>query len=167
LTGRTRRVAVLAGNPAFGAILCRSLEDAGFNALNFSQVGPLTTFLRISTVDTLILDAELPGPSVIDIAKALRSHQRLASPLFEIVTLTRTRAEFHRPFYDAGIDLVLEKPLTPARLIASLNERLELDHAIAANDGRRRTDHVKPRSWTAALRPRERLNNVIELFSPR
>ena len=122
---RTRAVAMLAGNPAFAEILCRTLEeDGGYRVATFSSLEPLTTFLRISPVDVVILDTDLPGAPAIDIARGLRNHMRLASGAFEIVALTKATEPFHRPLLAAGIDAVLTKPVVPAQLLACIDTLL-------------------------------------------
>lgn len=116
MTSRTRSIAMLAANPAFAAILGRSLEEeGGHQVASFTGIEALTTFLRISPVDLVVLDTDMPGAPAIDIAKGLRSHARLASTEFAIIALTHTPEPFHKPLLAAGIDAVLVKPVVTGR----------------------------------------------------
>ena len=117
----TRSIAMLAANPAFAAILGRALEQDGHRVMQFSGIETLTTFLRISPVDVVILDTDVPGAPATDIARGLRGHMRLASAAFDLVALTRAAGAFHAPLVASGIDMVLNKPISPAQLLARVN----------------------------------------------
>lgn len=156
-------IAVLTANPALTALLAAGLEEQSFRVPRFESAMALLTFLRVSPVDVVVLDGEMGGPSAIELARTLRRHPRLASPLFEIVALTRTRAEFQRPFRLAGIDLVLDKPIHPSRLAAELRAHLAETRAPARH-GRRRPDLRRQRLVRLPLRPRQRHDNVVDLF---
>lgn len=162
MTSHTKAVAMLAANPAFAAILCRSLEqDGGYRVASFSSVEMLTTFLRISPVDVVVLDTDLPGAPAIDIARGLRSHMKLASSAFEIVALTRAAVAFHKPLLAAGIDAVLEKPVTPGQLLDCVDGLMEVERAVAVQQQPTMT-------MVRAFEPRpvmaQRVGNVIPLF---
>ena len=130
-TSHGKAVAILAANPAFAAILSRALEqDGGYRVTSFSSVEMLTTFLRISPVDVVVLDTDLPGAPAIDIARGLRNHLKLATSAFEIVALTRAAAAFHKPLLAAGIDAVLEKPVTPQQLLSCIDGLTEVQRAV-------------------------------------
>lgn len=162
-TPTSRAVAILAANPAFAAILSRTLEaDGGYRVASFSSVEQLTTFLRTSPVDVVVLDTDLPGAPAIDIARGLRSHMRLASNAFEIVALTRAAVAFHRPLLAAGIDAVLEKPVTPQQLLGCIDGLLEVDRAVAV--GVQHPALTMVRAFEPRLVPAERIGNVIPLF---
>ena len=67
---RTPTIAMLAANPAFAAILSRTLEeDGGYTVASFTSVEQLTGFLRTSPADVVVLDTDTPGyrPSQEDI----------------------------------------------------------------------------------------------------
>lgn len=162
MTSQSKAVAILAANPAFAAILCRSLEqDGGYRVASFSSVEMLTTFLRISPVDVVVLDTDLPGAPAIDIARGLRGHIKLASSAFEIVALTRAAVAFHKPLLAAGIDAVLEKPVTPMQLLACIDGLVQVERAVAVQQHQTMT-------MVRAFEPRpvqaERVGNVIPLF---
>lgn len=158
----SKAVAMLAANPAFAAILCKALEQqGGYRVASFTSVEMLTTFLRISPVDVVVLDTELPGAPAIDIARGLRQHVKLASSAFGILALTRAAAAFHKPLLAAGIDAVLEKPVTPAQLIDSIDKlsRVERHGPV------RYVPTERPSAGrTFGVVPFPRAGNVIPLF---
>lgn len=152
---RTPTIAMLAANPAFAAILSRTLEeDGGYTVASFTSVEQLTGFLRTSPADVVVLDTDTPGAPAIDIARGLRRHVRLAKPDFAIVAITRAAPAFHAPLKTAGIDAVLQKPIVPAQLLAEMARLAPIPK--------------KPAAPTRAFRPLplklERVGNVIPLF---
>lgn len=158
MTSRTRSIAMLAANPAFAAILGRSLEqEGGHQVASFAGIEALTTFLRISPVDLVVLDTDLPGAPAIDIARGLRTHLRLASTEFSIVALTRTPEPFHKPLLAAGIDAVLVKPVVPVDLIACVDSLFAPRRAVAM------AQQASARPLVHAAAP-ARIGNVIPLF---
>lgn len=164
-TSNSTAVAILAANPAFAAILSRALEqDGGYRVASFSSVEQLTTFLRISPVDVVVLDTDLPGAPAIDIARGLRSHLKLASSAFEIVALTRAAVAFHRPLLAAGIDAVLEKPVTPQQLLACIDGLVEIERAVAVQHQAVTQPVTMVRAFEPRPVPAERVGNVIPLF---
>ena len=151
----------MAANPAFAAILSRSLEqDGGYRVVTFPGADLLTTFLRISPVDVVVLDSDTPGAPLVDLARGLRSNLKLASGAFEIVALTRTAPAFHKPLLAAGIDAVLEKPVTPQQLLECIDGLVEVERAVAVQH--------QAMTMVRAFAPRpgraERVGNVIPLF---
>jgi DNA-binding response OmpR family regulator len=152
-------VAMLAANPALAGILARALEsDGGHKVATFEGIEALTTYLRITPVDLVVLDTELPGAPAIDIARGLRANLRLASDDFAIVALTQTPPPFHRPLLAAGIDDVLQKPVSPARLLAAVDTLCAPQREVAVANGSNvpvfAGHHVAP----------VRTGNVIPLF---
>ena len=159
MPSRPLSVAMLAANPALAGILARALEiDGGHKVATFEGIEALTTYLRITPVDLVVLDTELPGAPAIDIARGLRSHVRLASDDFAIVALTQTPAPFHRPLLAAGIDEVLQKPVTPGRLLAVVDALCMPAREVAVGNGP--MVQVFEGSGSAPVRS----GNVIPLF---
>jgi DNA-binding response OmpR family regulator len=133
---RPLSVAMLAANPALAGILARALEtDGGHKVATFEGIEALTTYLRLTPVDIVVLDTELPGAPAIDIARGLRAHLKLASDDFSIIALTQTPAPFHRPLLVAGIDAVLQKPVSPARLLATVDSLTTPEREVAMANG--------------------------------
>jgi DNA-binding response OmpR family regulator len=159
MPSRALSIALLAANPALAGILARALEiDGGHKVATFEGIEALTTYLRIAPVDVVVLDAELPGAPAIDIARGLRAHVKLASDDFEIVVLTQTPIAFHRPLLAAGIDEVLQKPVTPARLLAVIDGLCQPEREVAVGNG-----PMVP-VFTGHHAQPARTGNVIQLF---
>ena len=159
MTPRSLSIALLAANPALAGILARALEvDGGHKVATFQGIEALTTYLRIAPVDLVVLDTELPGAPAIDIARGLRSHLKLASDDFVIVALTQTPAPFHRPLLAAGIDEVLQKPVSPARLLAVAADLCADEREMAVANGPMVT------VFEGASATPVRSGNVIPLF---
>ena len=159
MPSRALSIAMLVANPALAGILARSLmEDGGHKAATFAGIEALTTYLRLTPVDLVLLDTELPGAPAIDIARGLRSHLRLACDDFAILTLTQTPAPFHRPLLAAGIDRVLAKPVTPGRLLLAVEELCAPQREAAVGNG------PVLKQFGGAPAPQLRVGNVIPLF---
>jgi len=136
MPSRPMSVAMLAANPALAGILARALEsDGGHKVATFEGIEALTTYLRLTPVDVVVLDTELPGAPAIDLARGLRAHLKLASDDFSIIALTQTPAPFHRPLLAAGIDEVLQKPVNPSRLLAVVDMLCTPERDVAVANG--------------------------------
>lgn len=157
MTSRVHSVAILAANKAFTSILSDVLQaERGYRVPCFSEAAALTTFLVISPVDVVVLDADAEGGR--DLAQQLRRHPRLANPFVQIVALTRANPAFHRPLLTAGADLVLQKPVAPARLLAAIDGLLIGEQRSVVN-------------WAGFALPASsapagsfRTDNVVQLF---
>ena len=159
MTSRPLSIALLAANPALSGILARALEvDGGHKVATFEGIEALTTYMRLAPVDLVVLDTEFPGAPAIDIARGLRSHLRLASDDFAIVALTQTPAPFHRPLLAAGIDDVLQKPVSPSRLLAVAADLCEPEREVAVSNG------PMMKVFDGAAAGPVRVGNVIPLF---
>jgi CheY-like chemotaxis protein len=158
MPSRALSIALLAANPALAGILARALTvDGGHRVATFAGIEALITHLRLTPVDVVLLDTELPGAPAIDIARGLRGHLKLASDDFAIVALTQTPAPFHRPLLAAGIDRVLSKPISPARLLLALEELCVPERDVAVSNG-----PMLP--VFTGVTPQVRVGNVIPLF---
>ncbi len=159
MPSRALSIALLAANPALAGILARALElDGGHKVATFEGVEALTTYLRVAPVDVVVLDTELPGAPAIDIARGLRSHVKLASDDFAIVALTQTPAPFHRPLLAAGIDEVLQKPVTPSRLLTAVAGLCQPEREVAVGNG------PMVQVFSGHHAAPTRIGNVIPLF---
>jgi CheY-like chemotaxis protein len=159
MPSRPLSIALLAANPALAGILARALEiDGGHKVATFEGIEALTTYLRIAPVDLVVLDTELPGAPAIDIARGLRSHLKLARDDFAIVALTQTPVPFHRPLLAAGIDEVLQKPVTPSRLLAVVEDLCLPEREVAVANG------PMVKVFDGAHVAPTRASNVIPLF---
>lgn len=162
MTSAIRTIAIMAANSAFTAILGRALEDGrGHRVACFSTTEALVTFMRISPVDVVVLDADVDGAAGQSSVRGLRSHPRLANPQFDLLVLTRAETAFHRPFLLAGADAVLRKPVSPARLMVSVDDLLH-------GRGSQAAAQQETRAFRPAIAGHQdlaaRQGNVISLF---
>jgi CheY-like chemotaxis protein len=158
MTSRVHSVAILAANKAFSAILADVLQaERGHRVPCFSEIEALKTFLVISPVDVVVLDADAEGGR--DLAQQLRRYPRLANPFVHIVALTRANPAFHRPILAAGADIVLQKPVAPARLLAATDGLLFGEQRSVVNWDGPGLAASTPVSDSASFS-----NNVVQLF---
>jgi two-component system, OmpR family, phosphate regulon response regulator PhoB len=159
MSSRQFSIALLAANPALSGILARTLEhEGGYKVASFEGVAALTIYLRLTPVDVVVLDTDIPGMPAMDIARGLRSQTTLASDDFAIVALTHTPAPFHRPLFHAGIDEVLQKPVSPGKLLSVVAELTEPQRTFAVGNG---PDLVAAETAQPVT---QRIGNVIPLF---
>jgi len=150
-------VALLAANPAFVELSARDLEErGGFCVTTFSTAGALTTFLRLSPVDAVVLDTDMPGGSILGAVRDLRAHPRLASPLFSLIALTRADGAQESALLDAGADAVLPKPVSSGHLLAAMRKLLHSETRV--NEA-----HYRRPGRSRLTRGLKRTGNVIHL----
>lgn len=159
MTSRVHSVALLAANNAFTSILADVLKaERGHRVACFSQTAALQTFLVISPVDVVVIDADADGAR--DLAQQLRRLPRLANPFLRFVALTRANPAFHRPLLAAGADLVLQKPVAPARLLEAIDSLLLGEERSVVNWA---GPALAATSGHGEARP-ARTDNVVQLF---
>ncbi|MHB1109303.1 MAG: response regulator [Devosia sp.] len=169
MTETRKLVAILAANPALTSILAKPLaNEAGLRVCEFETSQALVTFMRISPLDLIVVDADSTGTPAIDFVQSLRANRRLASPHFDIIALTRAAAAFHRALLEAGFDEVLAKPISTAELLDRVAPRLVQGSPHTAWDGvyrgpERRIGH-RSRHASSHSRGEARPANVIPLF---
>lgn len=165
MTVRTLSVALLAANAAFADIVCRTLEERDdYRVPCFSTVDALTTFMRLAPVDVVVFDTDLPGASAVDIVQGLRSHPKLANPLFKTIVLTRAAKPFQQPILAAGVDVVLQKPVPPRHLLAAIDSLYADERLVAGSGQAHHSTRQVVRTLQAHSLPSERVGNVIPLF---
>ncbi|MET3898859.1 two-component system phosphate regulon response regulator PhoB [Devosia sp. UYZn731] len=162
----TKRIALLAANPAFGAIVGSSLQsEARLKVFPFQSLEAVTTFIRISPIDMVILDADSVPADIVETVTALRDLPKRAQQDLALMLLTRAEPAFHAALLAQGIDVVHGKPVAPGRLLESVRSQLNMRAAGPIVDGvyrgpeRRRHGGA---SRTAPVVPRH--DNVIQLF---
>lgn len=159
MTARVHSVAILAANTAFTSILADVLEaERGHRVPCFTQAAALMTFLVISPVDVVVIDADAEGGR--DFAQQLRQHPRLANPFVQVLALTRANPAFHRPLLTGGADLVMQKPVAPARLLAAID-------GLLVGEERSVVNWIGPALPTSAVSGEARAargDNVVQLF---
>ncbi len=118
-------IAVLCRDPARRDRLTRSIETAGLHrAAGFAEPDALMTFLRLSPVTAVLVDAAAADIAATVLARRLRSHPQPASPLFRLVVLSHAAPAFHAGLQAAGFDLVLPAAAEPAALAARIEALL-------------------------------------------
>lgn len=169
MTDTRKLVAILAANPALTSILAKPLAtEAGLRVCEFETSQALVTFMRISPLDLIVVDADSAGAPAIDFVQSLRANRRLASPHFDIIALTRAAAAFHQALLDAGFNDVLAKPISTTELLGRVALRLAQGRPHAAWDGvycgpERRIGR-RARHAASHNRSEARPTNVIALF---
>jgi DNA-binding response OmpR family regulator len=162
----TKRIALLAANPAFGAIVGSGLQsEARLKVYAFETLEAVTTFIRISPIDMVILDADSVPADIVETVATLRNLPKRAQQDLALMLLTRAEPAFHDGLLAQGIDVVHAKPVAPGRLLESVRSQLHMRAAGPIVDGvyrgpeRRRNPGA---SRTAPVAPRH--DNVIQLF---
>jgi two-component system phosphate regulon response regulator PhoB len=169
LTDTRKLVAILAANPALTSILAKPLaNEAGLRVCEFESGQALVTFMRISPLDLIIVDADTTDVPAADFVQALRANPRLASPHFDIIALTRAPGAFHQALLDAWFDDIITKPVATAQLVDCVTRRLALGRTPAGWDGiyrgPERRGGRRARQALNPVRSESRPSNVIPLF---
>lgn len=165
MTVRTLTVAMLAANAAFADIVHRTLQDrADYRVPRLGSLEALLTFMRISPVDVVVFDTDMPDHSPIETVRTLRATTGLANPFFRTIVLTRAERPFQQPLLAAGVDIVLQKPVPPRQLLGAI-DGLHADQRQVGAAGQPRPS-LQSASSTAAVAhvPTARVGNVIPLF---
>lgn len=162
----TKKIALLAANPAFGDIAGAALQsEARLKIYAFQTLDAVVTFMRISPLDMVIVDADgLPG-DVSAVVGALRQQPRRMQQDLSVMLLTRAAPAFHGALLAQGIDLVHAKPVSPARLLDSVRTQLQMRAAGPMVDGvYRGPERRRHRGAVHAAPPAPRQDNVVQLF---
>lgn len=162
----TKKIALLAANPAFGAIVGAGLQcEARLKVYTFETLDAVATFMRISPIDLVILDADgLPADVTASVA-ALRQEPRRIQQDLSVMLLTRAAPAFHAALLGQGIDLIHGKPVSPARLLDSVKTQLHMRAAGPVVDGVYRGPERRRHSGPVrTASPGLRQDNVVQLF---
>ena len=126
----------------------------------FGRFEALVTFLRVTPVEVVLLDAEGTDLPAVEAARLLRHDRRLASPIFRLVALTAADPAIPRHTYP-DFDALLPRQAPAGRLIAGI------DLALASPPRRHPTSarHGAPTALPAGGRPQGA--EVIPLFGER
>lgn len=160
----TKKIAVLADNPALNALLSQTLEgEAGIAVYTFGSMPALVTMLRLAPMDLLLLDADSLGDAGAAVA-ALRDLPGLASRSFQVTLLTRAAEPFHEGLMAHGIDAVLRKPVSPAALVSRIGEQLWPSAQMFSADGIYRGPERRAHAPMRMPQTMARHDNVVPLF---
>jgi hypothetical protein len=87
----------------------------------FGRFEALVTFLRITPVGAVLIDAERAELPLPDAGRQLREDRRLASPLFALIALTATDSALARRALPGDFDAVLPRQAPAGRLVAGVD----------------------------------------------
>ncbi|WP_417308301.1 hypothetical protein [Devosia sp.] len=150
-------VALLAANAAFAAILGRTLrEEGGFRVEVFATVMAMTRFIASHGTAIAVIDCDLPRLDVRELSHSLRTVARTS---LRQIAVTRAAPAFHAPLRAAGIDVVLQKPVTPDQMLTCV--RTLHPTGLAGGGTQDGTEH---RFDADERHPDGQRDNVIELF---
>lgn len=114
--GRSLDILILDAAPLSQSMLISLLDAAGHRSYASESVDDALTAIEEFDFDLLLINANEPDTELLDFVKLLRFAQ-IGEPPLPIVLLTACCDEAKRLDCDeAGIDLVLEKPISPAAL---------------------------------------------------
>ena len=108
-----KHVVVVEDSEALNALLCRALENDGYQVEGFLDAESLLESPALKDAQIIVLDVYLPGESGIALASRLR---HLMPDLGILMLTTRTTNAERIEGYDAGADYYLPKPVTPDEL---------------------------------------------------
>lgn len=163
----TKRVALLAANPAFADLITSGIKaEADFLVFCFGSLEALGTFARVSPIDLMIVDGDSVGADRLAAVTAVRDQPRRAGLEPKLVLLTRAAQEFDESLLARGFDAVVRKPASPADLLAAVRLATDVEPAGPFVDGvyrgpERRRSHGRLRNVATAVRR----NNVVQLFA--
>lgn len=115
-------------------LLCEIARNAGWSAQGFTRLSELHTSLQAETPTLLILDDDLPDGRGGDLARELRSNQRMA----DVPTLVCTAAHRMRRAEIGAWAPVIAKPFDVSEIEAFLGaaaSRHRLSHAHGQKAG--------------------------------
>ncbi|MEP6808644.1 MAG: hypothetical protein ABI992_00235 [Chthoniobacterales bacterium] len=159
---RARTVAVLSGNPAFGALVGREIQQSGnYRVPIFATIPALSTFLRIAPVDVIVLSDDARWDDVVETVRALKRAPANANPLLEVIVVTHALPLVHDSKSD--IFAVLTKPIPSGKLVEAIESvltphRPQPHKPVRSTNTDRTTRPARPPSH------RELVSNVIPLF---
>lgn len=114
---RPIRVAIVEDDAILREELAWFLNMHGCEVLEANSGRGLDDLLPLSSVDTVVLDLNLPGENGFDIAERLKRHR----PSLGIIMLTARSALLDRvKGYSSGADIYLAKPVPGEELLAAL-----------------------------------------------
>lgn len=115
--------------PLVAAMIAALLRDEGFRNVDTAHSGhQATEKLGRRAYSLIISDLRMPEMSGIDLFTAIAQSELVEKPRFIIVTASRNQANLS----GSGVDAVLEKPVTSARLKATIEAVLSRPAALVA-----------------------------------
>lgn len=118
--------------PLVAAMIAALLRDEGFSNVETAHSGhQATEKLSRRAYSLIISDLRMPEMSGLDLFTAITQSELVEKPRFIIVTASKNLANLTSS-PGAGVDAVLEKPVTSARLKATIEAVLSRPAALVA-----------------------------------
>jgi hypothetical protein len=154
-------IALLSGDGHLRQRLPATLEMLRpWHVAAFGRFEALVTFLRVTPVEVVLLDAERADLPAVEAARLLRHDRRLASPIFRLIALAAADPAIARHTYP-DFDALLPRQAPASRLIAGIDLVLAPPPRRHPNAAR----HGAPAALPAGGRPQGA--EVIPLFGER
>jgi CheY-like chemotaxis protein len=124
-----RTVLLVEDHAPVRALYADVLTAAGWHVLERPNARDLTRYLLgAPSVEAVVLDWTLPGPSGLEALLAIKRHRRLRH-LRVIVLTAHGISSLARQALAAGAERFLQKPLPPTELLAALDRSASLSAA--------------------------------------
>ncbi len=166
-----KTIAILAANPALSAVLTMVLaSDSRLKIRAFGSEAELFAYMRIATLDMLVVDFDRNGRPAYEMVEAIRLDPSMTSRDLPVIALTRSITPPMRDqTISAGIDEVVLKPMSPRHLLQRVQARLLNRSVVGSLGGYRGPER---RNRLAPRRPephhnRRTTDNVVPLFPDR
>jgi two-component system, OmpR family, phosphate regulon response regulator PhoB len=161
MSSQHQTIALLSANPAFGSILGRTINEAGYPRVAlFSSLPALSTYLRIAPVDLAILSLDDTWARLVRVVDQLKNPLRCANPLLEVMVLTHS-APLVSSLSGTSVAAILTKPVSPGQLAAAIARALSPERT-ASKRRPMETLRAGPRQYRTVVN--QVSGNVIPLF---
>lgn len=171
MTASGKTIAILAANPALGAVLTMVLAgDSRLRVRPFDSEAELFAYMRIAPLDMLVVDFDRDGRPAYEMVEAIRLDGSFVSRDLPVIALTRAiTPPMRQQAISAGIDEVVVKPMSPRHLLQRVQARL-LKRSVVGALGSYRGPERRNRTPIRSPQPhpaRRFSDNVIPLFPDR
>lgn len=171
MTVAGKTIAILAANPALSAVLTMVLaSDSRLRIRPFDSEAELFAYMRIATLDMLVVDFDREGRPAYEMVEAIRLDPTMTSRDLPVIALTRAITPPMRDqAISAGIDEVVLKPMSPRHLLQRVQARLLNRSVVGALGGYRGPDRRNriPNRRPEPHHNRRAADNVVPLFPDR
>lgn len=152
--GRRLHVLVADDNDINRRVVCKILERSGHRVALVEDGIQALDAMEAEPFDLVLMDVNMPGMNGLEATRMFRLGMP-PSPRLPILALTAdATAEMQRKCLEAGMDGCITKPVTPARLIAAIDEQMGAGPVPAQDHGVTLiADHPRFPSTIPALDP--------------
>ena len=121
----TGNLLIVDGDAENRELICQRLSGYGFNAFGVGGGNEALSLLKTSTADLVLLDADMPDMTGMDVLKELRN---TFSPLQLPVIMAAGETDAVSALLDAGANDYVTKPVDFPVVLASIQAQLERKH---------------------------------------